>query len=254
MFATDVRGARPATHSLADALRLPPPRRPTVPRDRNVGAPLLPGPRSSREAALDRLPTERARPRAQAVPGGRPSRNRTADWPTVGHDPRVGVAGGWRPREARPRRRAREHRSPRPRHPGAGGRRQRRLRQFILRPPPKFHGDRDILESQSRPAEPPGERAKAMTPVLLRSVYRSPTSANSRFEFECPAGARLQLSSNPLCSNLSVAAFSATVRTFESSKPLGAVASISTVTVNVTSGVAPSGPRTSSASFLKSVA
>ena len=59
-------------------------------------------------------------------------------------------------------------------------------------------------------------------------------------------------SSNPLCSNLSVAAFSETVRTFASSNPSGAVASISIVTFSVTPGVAPSGPRTSSASFLKS--
>jgi len=68
------------------------------------------------------------------------------------------------------------------------------------------------------------------------------------------SGPGTQLSSNPLCSNFSVAAFSETVRTFESSNPSGAVASISIVTFNVTPGVAPSGPSTSSASFLKSVA
>lgn len=61
-------------------------------------------------------------------------------------------------------------------------------------------------------------------------------------------------SSNPLCSNFSVAAFSETVRTFASSNPVGAVASTSIVTLSVTPGVAPSGPRISSASFLKSEA
>jgi hypothetical protein len=50
-------------------------------------------------------------------------------------------------------------------------------------------------------------------------------------------------SSNPLCSNFRVEAFSETVRTFASSNPSGAVASISIVTFSVTPGVAPSGPK-----------
>ena len=67
-------------------------------------------------------------------------------------------------------------------------------------------------------------------------------------------GQRLRghVSSNPLCSNLSVVAFSETVRTFASSNPSGDVASTSIVTFNVTPGVAARGPRTSSATFLKS--
>ena len=91
----------------------------------------------------------------------------------------------------------------------------------------------------------------------LQEIWSIPHSVVSEAKYVARTNSRfvltaLQPSSNPLCSNFSVAAFSETVRTFASSNPSGVVASISIVTFRVTPGVAPSGPRTSSASFLKS--
>jgi hypothetical protein len=63
-----------------------------------------------------------------------------------------------------------------------------------------------------------------------------------------------QPSSNPVCSNLSVAAFSDTVRILASSKPADDSASISTRTVSRTPETAANGARTSSARVLKSSA
>ncbi len=89
-------------------------------------------------------------------------------------------------------------------------------------------------------------RSRATPPMTSRGLDLDDRETSPRAP-EIP-----HTSSNPLCSNFSVAAFSDTVLTFASLKPSGAVASISIVTFRVTPGVAPSGPSTSSASFLKS--
>lgn len=124
-------------------------------------------------------------------------------------------------------------------HPGRTSGRPRSPHQFAA----ESIGLSRRLHATRRCEPPVGRRAEGQLPAGRPAGERERARGGRGLP---------HVSSNPRCSNLSVNAFSETVRTFASSKPSGAVASISIVTFSVTPGVAPRGPRISSASFLKS--